>query len=385
MGRAASLVVTSLAEVSPENQKWTTQINSSALGDGEAIRLLAPQRFQDFSDWLVQRKADPAAKKATKSKKKSAPFPETVFDALQLDNADWKNAGWNLPPGSHWIQYLRPRDYLRIAPSSRTRRARLSDPPRVARFALTSAVQPSITQALSLGERFHRALCSSLRDGEASPMLTGLDADGRPLKGNEHAYFLPESDDQGRVTHVTVHAPAGFDDAACRALSRLRKVWGAEGFDVEIVLLATGQPTDFALASPYFQMAKVWESLTPFVPARHAKASRAGVPKIDPNDGLQIGSAEHDCRRLLGLVDPTLSVLNLRSLGPPDPIWLPRHPVSGFPTPQAGPGEGTRATTSGTALRVEFDNPVSMPFGLGYGAHFGLGVFVPVASGAGKS
>lgn len=44
----------------------------------------------------------------------------------------------------------------------------------------------------------------------------------------------------------------------------------------------------------------------PFLPTRHPKVTRAGVPKRDAR-GLQIGSPEHDLRRLLrlaGFPDP---------------------------------------------------------------------------------
>jgi hypothetical protein len=41
-------------------------------------------------------------------------------------------------------------------------------------------------------------------------------------------------------------------------------------------------------------------------------------------------------------------------------------------------GDGIRAGNRGYALRLEFEKEVSLPYGLGYGAHFGLGLFVPV-------
>jgi CRISPR-associated protein Csb2 len=41
-------------------------------------------------------------------------------------------------------------------------------------------------------------------------------------------------------------------------------------------------------------------------------------------------------------------------------------------------GEGTNAGYRGYSLEVEFENTISLPFGFGYGAHFGLGLFVPV-------
>lgn len=50
--------------------------------------------------------------------------------------------------------------------------------------------------------------------------------------------------------------------------------------------------------SPNFRPSRSWRSLTPFVPVRHAKSIRTGVAKLDPANGLQIGSREHDCLRL---------------------------------------------------------------------------------------
>ncbi len=118
LGRAESLVEASLAEHLPAGGTWTVPVDESELRDAEAIRLLAPQSAAAFAEWLEQRKADlPIAKKA-RSKKQTNPFPNTVFDALQLDNSDWKNEGWNLPPGARWVEYLRPRDYLQIAPAT---------------------------------------------------------------------------------------------------------------------------------------------------------------------------------------------------------------------------------------------------------------------------
>ena len=236
-------------------------------------------------------------------------------------------------------------------------------------------------QALSLGERFHQALCTKLR--APSPTLTGLDENGAPLAGNAHVYFMPECDKHGYVTHMTLHAPGGFDDAACRAFGQLRKVWGAEGFDVKIVLLATGQPDDFAHAAPYFERSKTWTSLTPFLPVRHPKSTRAGVRKLDPANHLQIGSPEHDCWRLMDTISnqlkcelPVVSVTLVQPAGARILQGLRDIPCLDFQL-RRRTGNGTRAGNRGYALRIEFSKEVSLPFGLGYGAHFGLGLFQP--------
>lgn len=385
MGRAESLVSASLTDELTPGGPWTAPTTQERLTDGEPVRLLAPQSSANYVAWLAQQ--EPPAAKKSKGKKKADALPDSVFAALQLDTADWKKDGWNLPPGARWIEYIRPRDCLSVAPRG-TPPPRRREWPTVARFALVSKVPPAITQALSLGERFHQALCSYLPDGINSPALTGHDEADKPLTGNDHVYFLPECDAHGYVTHLTLYTPAGFDELACRALGKIRKVWGAEGFDVKVVLLATGQPEDFKLASPYFRTAKVWTSVTPYMPVRHPKTTNSGIPKKDAAKGVQIGSPEHDCWRL---AEKLASQLNLdwpivrvtqEEKGNRIKQGLRDIPVLDFQR-QRHTGTGLRAGNRGYALRIEFAKEVSLPFGFGYGAHFGLGAFAPVSdSGA---
>lgn len=383
LGRAESLVIASLVEVLPVSGTWTMPVERSQLTEAETIRLLAPQTTAAYNEWSAQQAPAVTPAKKTKSKKKPDSIPASVFDALQIDTADWKKEGWNLPPGSRWVEYLRPRNYLQISPASERPARHHHQLPTVARFAITSKVPPAMTQALSLAERFHQALCSKLREGERSAALLGIDEHDEPLKGNDHVYFLPECDSHGYVTHMTLHAKRGFDEAACRALSRLGKVWGPEGFDVSIVLLATGQPADFTStspnASPYFKKSRTWVSLTPFIPVRHAKATRTGVPKVDQVNGLQIGSPEHDCWRLLQTIAPELPATRVSNLGPRIRQGLRDIPCLAFQR-QRKTGKGTRAGTRGYALQIEFDQEVSIPLGFGYAGHFGLGLFAPVMS-----
>ncbi len=41
-------------------------------------------------------------------------------------------------------------------------------------------------------------------------------------------------------------------------------------------------------------------------------------------------------------------------------------------------GEGSRGVQIGTAFKLTFAAPVPGPLALGYGSHFGLGLFVPM-------
>jgi len=387
LGRAESLVDAELREptdsdlvAAAASGSWTRPDHVSSLHDGEAIRLLAPQPPENYLAWAASQTASEANGSRAKTKKKTATIPATLHDALQLDTAEWKKDGWSLPPGARWLDYVRPRDAFKLAPVSRLRTSRSTPLPTVARFALTAKVPPGITQSLSLAERFHQALCKHL-DGTASRALTGVDTDGKPLTGNAHAYFLPESDPHGYVTHLTIHAPCGFSPDDTRALSRLRKVWSIEGkgAEIEVILLATGQAADFDPASPFFRPARTWRSLTPFVPVRHAKATRTGIPKRDSANGLQIGSPEHDCLRLLSLIRQEEPLPRVRNLGNRLEIGLRSIPALDYQR-QRRSGGGTRGDHRGIALELSFEEPTILPFGLGYAAHFGLGLFAPVMS-----
>ena len=383
LGRAESLVSAALV-AAPEapaldnHAPWTCPAESSSLHDGEPIRLLAPQEAEDYATWAISLNPPATTGKKTKPKKKSTPLPEALYDALQLDTADWKKDGWNLPPGSRWLDYLRPRDCFKIAPTNRPRPKTVNAKlPTVARFAVVAKVPPGITQSLSLAERFHQSLCAKLA-GVHSLALTGVDESGQPLAGNAHAYFLPECDTHGYVTHLTVHAPCGFSSEDTRVLSRLRKVWAIEGkgTEIDIVLLAIGHADDFDPTSPYFRPSRIWRSLTPFVPVRHAKATRTGVAKLDPANGLQIGSPEHDCLRLIELLGTDLPPVQVRLLGTRIQAGLRDIPCLDFQR-QRRHGGGTRGDHRGCALELEFEKPTTVPLGLGYAAHFGLGLFVP--------
>lgn len=253
-----------------------------------------------------------------------------------------------------------------------------SDSPTVARYSL-SGPAPRLTDAILLAERMHAALVE-LSDG--SSIFTGCDESGRPLKGNTHAYILSESNlalgrgRSGEITHVTVYAPAGFGPVESAALEDLREI---HGFGVQATLMGLGLPLDFSGLdigrgqSPILAEARTWVSRTPFIPTRHPKATRAGAPKRDES-GLQIGSPEHELRRLLrleGFLEPVAieSVSYIELVGQ-------RTSWSSFHRRRSS-GDGRRAGDVGYGFRIEFSELVRGPVAVGYGAHFGMGAFVP--------
>ncbi|NQT12681.1 MAG: type I-U CRISPR-associated protein Cas5/Cas6, partial [Planctomycetes bacterium] len=95
----------------------------------ERTRVLATVADDEYADWQgralrthLDRKLEEKRREARDkgkdeakvklSKKEQAEvessLPETILDALHASTGDLRKAGWNRPPGSRWIDYLRP-------------------------------------------------------------------------------------------------------------------------------------------------------------------------------------------------------------------------------------------------------------------------------------
>ena len=245
--------------------------------------------------------------------------------------------------------------------------------PTVARFACSES-PPRLTACLQLAERVHLALVS-LSDG--AEVFTGCDSSGQPLQGHRHAYILCECNPEsgrvglGEITHITVFARAGFGLREEQALMGLERIWGPDDIDISLTLEGMGCREGFP-DSPLLGPSREWVSRTPFLPARHAKVTRAGAPRCDAR-GYQIGGPEHELLRLLALA------------GLPEPVAL--EPVEGtllggqvVPwrefTRRRSSGGGKGAVGGGYGFRIRFAEEVAGPVALGYAGHFGMGAFV---------
>ena len=242
---------------------------------------------------------------------------------------------------------------------------------------------PLITRTLPQAEHFHRAIVGRVGKGRAvdCPELTGKDRDGKALReGHQHAHVIPLSlrdaeNGQQRIDHILVHSPMGLGDDAQRAIRTMRETWTKGGAgDLQVALAACGD-LNMLRSLPDSMSRNVerllgptdgcyeWVSLTPFVPPRFLK--------------------KNGSNSLAGQINA-----ELRSRGLPEAIEVEvledqtkdfRHFVicrqhGGKVPPQS----------LGLCLRLRFARPLPSehgPLTLGYGAHFGLGLFhVPGAA-----
>ncbi len=303
-GRAESLVEARVLEGITAIEPNAVPLTEGALlpAKTELVRLLAPMTPVGYKTWrtdfLSANAPQANGKKSDKKKAKAPEAPDDLFTALHADTGELQAAGWNLPPGALYVNYIRPENAF--APASKPRSRQSKALPTVARFAVVSTVAPSIAQAVSIADRVHDALCKWSDQGSGrAGVFTGLTDDGKPREDHAHAHVFCEANGQrDAITHITIWATMGFDEAACLAIRRLNKVWGHGGHDIRLVLHAIGHPDNFSDCK-LFASSKAWRSFTPFVSTRHAKTFRDGRPKMADN-GWQQGSPAHDLLRLLG-------------------------------------------------------------------------------------
>lgn len=237
----------------------------------------------------------------------------------------------------------------------------------VARFTLRSNVLPPVTDAMPFGEMARFAL-SHRRDAQSySPALTGKTPDGLPLTGHQHGHFLASDEDRdGQLDHLTVFAPCGFnrDDLnALRQLFSIRRYGNLP--NVRTMLLGFGVRENFA-SVPLFARRKHWRSVTPFSLPRFP--NRGGGKRPRPRDLPESQLLRELSNR--GLPEPkNVKLLSAYETENCESFrWLQFH------------SRRLRKDVEGYGLagfEIEFAEPVSGPIALGFGCHFGLGLFLP--------
>lgn len=357
----------------------------------EQVALIAAIPPEEYGTWRQQQadaalapfpspggKKKPTAKLLKDREKAVAPYPPDLLSCLMMDTARWKEQGWSQPPGSQRVLYWRRSDSLQIGVPQRPKPHRLR---RVTTMLLSlttpsgnRSALPPCARTLPQAELFHRAIVGRVGHGHRvhCPELTGKDEHGKPLHDHhDHAHTIPvDLDGDGHLDHLIVYAKMGLGDAAQRAVRALRRTWTKGGVgDIQVAVVGHGDLDILRqLPSPLNRHVeellgppmgtRVWESATPFVLPRFLK------PRGKNSLRGQI-NAELASRQLPEIesvfVDPDLT----REL---------RHHVRQRTHVGVAP-----PADAGYGLRLTFSVPLRGPLLLGYGSHYGLGMFRALA------
>jgi CRISPR-associated protein Csb2 len=360
----------------------------------EQVALLAPEPPAGFAAWREQALSQalapfplpekkPPKKLVEQRAKAAAPYPPDLIACLQADTTWLRSHGWSQPPGSRKVLYWRPVDSLE---AGSPRPAYPAPRPRpVQAMLLSLATQsgndhalPAVTRTLPQAELLHQALVGvASKLGGHSAVLSGCDAQHNPLQGrHEHAHILPlDLDGDGHLEHLLIWATMGLDADAQTAIRTIRQTFTKGGMaPLKLALAAAGGLDDLRRLSgdwgtalrrllPDAPGARDWVSRTPFVAPRHLKAK--GRHSLEGQVAAELASRGLPELSELQVIDPREDpsllrqrhFVRIRRNGPPPPIDF------------------------GYSLRLRLAEPWNGPLSLGYGSHFGLGMFSAVPEG----
>ncbi|MFN3844120.1 MAG: type I-U CRISPR-associated protein Csb2 [Rehaibacterium terrae] len=242
-----------------------------------------------------------------------------------------------------------------------------------ARFALYGKPLPRIEDAIRMGEALRAAVM-----GQAKRLL-GDDNIPRELSGHElgkdnrhgHAFWLPDPDERGVIMHLLVHVPGGLSADALRALTALRTVRYGDGEPLRVMLEGVGAASLFRAQTPLAGESTLWRSLTPYLHPWHLKKPALRSPE-----------ALHQA-----LLAQLRKEWHARGEGLPEILDFRELPDCGFDGRRLKPlhyhrfrrKRGlTQPDTLGRLIELRFAAPVRGPLALGFGCHYGLGLFASV-------
>lgn len=290
------------------------------------------------------------------------PYVPETYDWVQavcLTTKDLLGEGWSDPPALQWVDYTRRADALRPSPGRRLPHLRTQFC--CAKYALSSKVLPRVQDTVPFAERVRTHLMGihkRIRNNDpalVSPLFSGKGSDGKPLGGHRHVFYRPlDEDGDGRLDHLLVHAVDPFNNSELTALDRLCSVWQPDRRpDINLVLVALSAEVPGLRSSR-------WVSATPFVTSRHYRKGRGTYEE------WLSGEIARECA-FHKLPSPT------------EVQWIPHNLNTSRPTRwmEFVRSRKNRPPLRGHGCILIFDKPVSGPFALGSGCHFGLGLFVP--------
>jgi CRISPR-associated protein Csb2 len=286
--------------------------------------------------------------------------------ALELTTVKVRKDRRTLPPDTMWVHYGRTPADPPAATASRRPNADVT----AIRFGVASKAPFKASHGVLLADRVHRMVTHRLDGGR--PELLGH----RGASTNHaHAHWIPVASGFERgatVDALVVWVPATLTPEEVAAIIGVHTVSGrrgggpdSNGYDVkgfpESRLLLQAVGTVEQVAPELCRPARVWRSLTPYLPVRHRKREPL-------HDYLAA-----DIRRELSYRDRTSSDVAVACIGPEGRLsdrWA-------LEFRRYREQEGLEHSRPGLGLRLTFAEAVPGPLLLGQLSHFGYGIFVP--------
>jgi CRISPR-associated protein Csb2 len=261
------------------------------------------------------------------------------------------------PPALRYVSYVLPAKAVVTDPVRRLERREVDT--RYVMLGLDSTVLPLVTTTLEVAEQIRVRLMGSHKkltkhSLHVSPLFSGKTPDGQKRLDHGHLYIMPLGNDKGRIDRVLLYSPlTPFKRAELDAVSGVRELWQSDGRP-KVACVITWQGAAMNLQE--FEDTRVVASATPFVPPRHWHKNRDFQMYLETEIRRECENHRMD-----------------------SPVRIePSQRPSLFEPVEYRRNRKNDPVRPGFFLRLTFDRPVRVPFAIGYGAHFGLGIFRPV-------
>ncbi len=398
LGRSESWVTASFQNQERADATTTTNTHcwpeeqGTPKGPGwEQVPLLAPIKAEDYQAWRVRNleKAQSEYLRAQKEQKErcsekdtkklstkqlqklQASFPDNLIACLQMQTSQLKEMGWSQPPGSQRVFYWRSSVALESGPPD-GHKSMIALPVTAVLLSLATTnnneyALPPVIRTLPQAERLHKQLVGHLQ-GRNNPCLTGKNEQREILQTpHSHSHILPlDVNGDGHLDHILIWATMGIDGEAQNAIRATRQTYTKGGIGtLRLAWSGAGDRQDFLrLTGPYaaglrtvFQESTEWLSSTPFIPPRHLK--RNGKNSLEGQIATELSARNYPKPLAIERFEAQDDELARRQ----------RHFIRTRRFGQPPPVD------CGFTIRLQFAEPVQGPLCLGYGCHFGMGLF----------
>ncbi len=285
------------------------------------------------------------------------------LEALMDRTVDMFRRKNDLPPALKMENYVISSEYVKFKHSQENKET--DNHITTVMFALESKVLPLMLETVVISERVHRKLMGINKKimgdpSRVSEKFSGRDKQGNLLIGHRHVKILPlDRNNDGRIDHLMITGKEPFNTDEIKSIYAMKSIWQSDGKpDIQLIPLQWGTMEEVAgdLRSKKFR------SETPFILTRHYRKGRG-----DFNEWLR-EEVKKECKNH-GFPEPV-------SINRIDKLNRDGHSFHWIEFVRNRKNDPSRA---GYGFELEFSEPVLSPISIGYGSHYGLGIFLPIS------
>jgi len=292
---------------------------------------------------------------------------EDITEEFREQGGDGKGRRAPIPSQGTVVLYYATDQLLvdRVLLSESARQLADMPMPTVAILAMDGRIPYGVAEV----EMVARAVRSQLiraHDGP-SPDISGKDERYRDLRDqHRHLFIMPyDGDGDGRLDHLLLYETGGFPPDVVAALQRVTWFKNYEDFHAGVTSVLLQALGSTELDCPLYKAsgARIWRSVTPFVPRRYARARSDGSVKDSVEDQVrrELSARGFPAVETVGVLGDTIRWAG----GTLSARYFHLDPAHGI------------AKAPSTFLEVTFETPVVGPLAIGGHSHMGFGILLP--------